>query len=67
MSQTDKKEANAMPKEIAEMQNDLLNLVLKKTGVDYEVLLETAKREFVVSNLDVLNTMELKKFQRILL
>ncbi len=56
-----------MPEDVAKMQNDLLNLVLKKTGVDYDVLLETAKREFVVSNLDILQPAELQKFKPILL
>jgi preprotein translocase subunit YajC len=58
---------NGLPAEIAKLQNDLLDLVLKKTGVDYDVLIETAKREFVVSNLDVLNQSEVNKFKKILL
>jgi hypothetical protein len=61
------KKRSSLPEDVAKMQNDLLNLVLKKTGVDYDVLLETAKREFVVSNLDILQPAELQKFKPILL
>jgi hypothetical protein len=61
-----KREQSSMPDEITKLQNDLLALVLEKTRVDYDVLIETAKREFVVSNLDVLSNSELKKFQKIL-
>ena len=64
---TTAKKTSSLPEDVAKMQNDLLNLVLKKTGVDYEVLLETAKREFVVSNLDILQPAELQKFKPILL
>jgi arsenate reductase-like glutaredoxin family protein len=53
--------------EIAELQKELLATVLKKTGIDYDFLIETAQKEFVASNLDVLNSKELKKFAKILL
>jgi hypothetical protein len=55
-----------LPPEVADLQNELLTTVLKKTGVDYDFLIETAKKEFVASNLDVLDKTELKKFQKIL-
>jgi hypothetical protein len=54
-------------KNLIDLQDELLVTVLKKTGVDYDSFLETAKKEFVASNLDVLNRTELKKFEKILL
>jgi cobalamin biosynthesis protein CbiD len=56
----------SLPSEIADLQSELLATVLKKTGVEYDLLIETAKREFVASNLDVLSKTELKKFEKVL-
>jgi hypothetical protein len=54
------------PSRVADLQNELFAIILKKTGVEYDLLIETAKKEFVASNLDVLSKTELKKFERVL-
>jgi hypothetical protein len=61
---TKEKVKKDMSPEITELHKELFATVLKKTGVDYDFLIETAQKEFVASNLDVLNRSELKKFAK---
>jgi hypothetical protein len=45
----------------------LLKLILKKTGISYNRLIDIAKREFIVDNLDVVTQDERKQFKHIVL
>jgi hypothetical protein len=53
--------------EIKQQQKDLLNLILKKTGISYNALIEHAKRDFILSNLDVVTTSEKEQFTKLIL
>jgi hypothetical protein len=53
--------------EIKRQQKDLLHLILKKTGVSYNALLEHAKRDFILNNLDVITASEKKQFTKLIL
>ena len=53
--------------EIKQQQKDLLYLVLKKTGVSYNALIEHAKRDFILNNLDVITALEKKQFSKLVL
>jgi hypothetical protein len=53
--------------EIKRQQNDLLHLVLKKTGVSYNALIEHAKRDFILNNLDIVTEAEKKQFTKLIL
>jgi len=53
--------------EVKQQQKDLLYLVLKKTGVSYNALIEHAKRDFILNNLDVITTSEKKQFTKLVL
>ena len=52
---------------IAKLQDGILNLVLKKTGITYDDLIEHAKKRFVIQNLDVISEEEAQKYKDILL
>jgi hypothetical protein len=43
----------------------LLKLILKKTGISYNRLIEITKREFIVDNLDVITPEERRQFKHI--
>jgi hypothetical protein len=43
----------------------LLKLILKKTGISYKRLIDIAKQEFIVDNLDVVTAAEKKQFKHI--
>jgi len=43
----------------------LLKLILKKTGISYNRLIEIAKQEFIVDNLDVITSAERRQFKHI--
>jgi len=45
---------------------ELLNLILKKTGVKHKEIVERAEESFVVANLDVVTPTERKKFDRLI-
>ena len=47
--------------------DNLLKLLLKKTGVSYNRLIEIAKREFIVDNIGELTTAEKKQFKYIVI
>ena len=53
--------------EVKQQQKDLLSLVLKKTGISYNALIEHAKRDFILSNLDVITASEKKQFTKLVL
>jgi len=53
--------------EIKQQQKDLLQLVLKKTGISYNALIEHAKRDFILNNLDVITASEKKQFTKLVL
>jgi len=53
--------------EIKQQQKDLLYLVLKKTGISYNALIEHAKRDFILNNLDVISASEKKQFTKLVL
>ena len=53
--------------EVKQQQKDLLYLVLRKTGVSYNALIEHAKRDFILNNLDVITTSEKKQFTKLVL
>ena len=53
--------------EIKQQQKDLLYLVLQKTGVSYNALIEHAKRDFILNNLDVITASEKQQFTKLVL
>jgi hypothetical protein len=53
--------------EVKQQQQDLLNLLLKKTGVSYPELVEFTVREWIADHLVLLTPAEKKKFKPILL
>ena len=57
----------AEKEEIKQQQKDLLELILKKTGVSYNALIEHAKRDFILNNLDVITTSERQQFTKLVL
>ena len=50
---------------VKKQSNELLKLILEKTGTSRKRLYELAEREFVVANLDVVTTAERKQFSRL--
>jgi hypothetical protein len=52
---------------VVSLQNELLDLLLKKAKVRKKTLYETAISSFVNDNIDLLTPAELKKYQQILL
>jgi len=61
-----KKRKHELPLEVTKMQDDLLKLLLKKSGIQYDTLIDNAKRIFVANNLDLLTESELEKFKPII-
>jgi hypothetical protein len=53
--------------ETKQLSTELTNLLLKKTGVKLEDIYNSARKGFITSNLDLLTTTELKRFEPILL
>jgi hypothetical protein len=51
--------------EIKKQRNDLLYLILDKTGVAYKDLIEHAKTDFIINNLDVITTEEKQRFTKL--
>ena len=51
--------------EIKNQGNELLKLILNKTGVSYNSLIEHAKREFILNNLDLVSVSERKQFSKL--
>ncbi|MDR0798267.1 MAG: hypothetical protein LBN18_00695 [Dysgonamonadaceae bacterium] len=51
--------------EIKKQRNDLLYLILHKTGVAYKDLIEHAKTDFIISNLDIVTTEEKQQFTKL--
>ena len=53
--------------EIKKEKDDLLKLILKRTGTSYSRLIDLAKQEFIVANLDVITPSEKQQFKKIIL
>ena len=51
--------------EIKRQNEDLFKLILEKTGVSYRSLIEHAKKEFVIGNLDMVTPMEREQFSKL--
>jgi len=47
--------------------DELLKLILKKSGMSYNRFLDISKREFVIANLDMVTEAEKKRFKHIAL
>jgi len=54
-------------KKVVSLQKELLDLLLKKAKVSRRTLYDTAARSFVNDNIDLLSSIELKKYQQILM
>ena len=53
--------------EVKRLQKEIVNVLLKKTGVTLDDLYTSARKRFVAGNLDLLTATERKKFDKILL
>ena len=53
--------------EVKKQSNELLNLILKKTGLSYRELIDLSKRNYIISNLDVVTPAERKQFSKLVL
>ena len=51
--------------EIKKLQAEVLELILKKTGISINTLIDHAKREFILNNLDVITPSEAQKYKKI--
>ena len=47
---------------IKKQRDELFHLILKKTGIKYKDLIEHAKTDFIMENLDVVTKTEAEKF-----
>jgi hypothetical protein len=54
-------------KELKELQNDLINLMLTKAGVNKKDIYNVALTNWVNKNLDLLTPAEMKHYQSIIL
>ena len=52
--------------EIKKQRDELLFLILKKTGVKYKALIEHAKADYIINNLDVITTTERQQFTKLI-
>jgi len=51
---------------VAKKQSDeLFKLILKKTGASYKNLIELAKQQFIIANLDVVTNAEKQQFDKL--
>jgi hypothetical protein len=53
--------------EIKKQADNLLKLILKKTGLSYNELIELSKRDYIAANLDVITANEKKQFSKLVL
>jgi len=53
--------------EVKKQSDDLLKLILKKTGLSYRELIDLSKRNYIISNLDVVTPAERKQFSKLVL
>jgi hypothetical protein len=63
MAKRTKEEMTLINKDI----NELLKLILKKDGMSYRRFLDISKREFIVSNLDMVTPEEREQFKHIVI
>ena len=54
-------------KELKELQNDLVNLMLTKAGVNKKDIYNVALTNWVNKNLDLLSPTEIKRYQSVIL
>jgi len=54
-------------KKVKSLQNELVDVLLKKAKVNKKTLYDSAISSFVNDNIDLLSPVELKKYQSILL
>jgi len=54
-------------KKVKSLQNELVDILLKKAKVNKKTLYDSAISSFVNDNIDLLSPVELKKYQSILL
>jgi hypothetical protein len=52
--------------EIKKQRDALLQLILNKTGVKYKALIEHAKTEYIINNLDVITPSEKQQFTKLI-
>jgi hypothetical protein len=50
--------------EIKRQDEELLKMILSKTGVSYKSLIEFAKKEYIAANVDLLTPAEKKQFPK---
>lgn len=48
-----------------QQKEDLLKLILKKTGTSRKAIIDFAEQEFISANIDVLSQTERKKFDKL--
>ena len=51
--------------EIKKQREALLHLILNKTGIKYKALIEHAKADFIINNLDVITPAEARQFTKL--
>jgi hypothetical protein len=52
-------------KEVENQINDLFKLLLKKTGLSKKDVIEHATREFIANNINMVTSVERKKFRQL--
>ncbi|GHT07368.1 hypothetical protein FACS189432_02490 [Bacteroidia bacterium] len=67
MTTTMKQIRKTTKKEPEILQQDLLNLMLKKAGLKYDDLITSSIKRWIGQNLDLLAENELEKFKQIIL
>jgi hypothetical protein len=60
------KSKNVEMSEIKHQREELLQLLLEKTGLTYNDLIEHAKADYIVNNLDVLTPSETQQFTKLI-
>ncbi|MDR0830551.1 MAG: hypothetical protein LBN95_10655 [Prevotellaceae bacterium] len=57
--------AAKQPNEVKKQIDDLFKLLLQKTQTSYKSLIESSRRDFIVSNLEVLTQTEKQRFDKL--
>lgn len=60
MAQTKK---NEEAEEIKRLQEELINIILERSGVTKKSIYDTAMRKFITHNLDLLTAEEMKRYK----
>ncbi|MDR2824792.1 MAG: hypothetical protein LBB41_06310 [Prevotellaceae bacterium] len=53
--------------EIEKQSDELLKLILRKTGLSYNDLIDLSKRNYILANIDVVSPAERKQFSKLVL